>query len=453
MNKKLRWIIFILLGLIVILLILKKAGIFATEEGIKVTTEKVTRKQINEVVTANGKVFPELEVKVSSDISGEIIELKCKEGDSVKKGQVLARIYADIYNTQRDQAAAEVNRVQAGVDNSSAALDAFKARLEQAKTNYDRQKSLLDEKVISPLEFEQADNAYKTTLSEYNAAKQNIRGNQAVVSSARAGLARANKDVSRGNIVAPMDGIISLLAVKRGEKVVGTAQMAGTEMMRIADMSSMEVRVEVGENDIPKVHLGDSAKVSIDAYGNRKFAGVVTKIAASNTNASSGSTGLTSANEATSYLVNIQIQRNSYQDLFNNTSTHALPFRPGMNATADIYTTTHNNVLTVPINAVTTRDDNPDQQSLTTNNKVADQNNTTKVNNDLNEVVFVLQKDQTVKPVIVKTAIQDMNYIEIIAGLKEGDEVVVGPYNVVSKQLKKDTKVKVVSKDKLFEKE
>lgn len=242
MNKKLRWIIFILLGLIIILLILKKAGIFATEEGIKVTTEKVTRKQINEVVTANGKVFPELEVKVSS-ISGEIIELKCKEGDSVKKGQVLARIYADIYNTQRDQAAAEVKQVQAGVDNSNAALDAFKARLEQAKTNYDRQKSLLDEKVISPLEFEQADNAYKTTLSEYNAAKQNIRGNQAVVSSARAGLARANKDVSRGNIVAPMDGIISLLAVKRGEKVVGTAQIAGTEMMRIADMSSMEVKI------------------------------------------------------------------------------------------------------------------------------------------------------------------------------------------------------------------
>lgn len=443
MNKKLRWIIFILLGLIVTLLIVKKAGLFAAEEGIKVTTEKVTRKQINEIVTANGKVFPELEVKVSSDISGEIIELKCKEGDSVKKGQILARIYADIYNTQRDQAAAEVSRVQASVDNSSAALDAFKARLEQAKTSYDRQKLLLNEKVISTLEFEQADNAYKTALSEYNAAQQNIRANQAVVSGAKAGLARASKDVSRSNIVAPMDGIISLLTVKRGEKVVGTAQMAGTEMMRVADMNSMEVRVEVGENDIPKIHLGDSAKVSIDAYGNRKFAGIVTKIAASNTNASNNSTGLTSVNEATSYLVNIQIQRSSYQHLFNSPSAQALPFRPGMNATADIYTTTHNNVLAVPINAVTTRDDNAGQSNAASE----------KVNNDLNEIVFVLQKNQTVKPVIVNTAIQDMNYIEIISGLKEGEEVVVGPYNVVSKQLKKDTKVKVVSKDKLFEKE
>lgn len=443
MNKKLRWIIFILLGLIVTLLIVKKAGLFAAEEGIKVTTEKVTRKQINEIVTVNGKVFPELEVKVSSDISGEIIELKCKEGDSVKKGQILARIYADIYNTQRDQAAAEVSRVQASVDNSSAALDAFKARLEQAKTSYDRQKLLLNEKVISTLEFEQADNAYKTALSEYNAAQQNIRANQAVVSGAKAGLARASKDVSRSNIVAPMDGIISLLTVKRGEKVVGTAQMAGTEMMRVADMNSMEVRVEVGENDIPKIHLGDSAKVSIDAYGNRKFAGIVTKIAASNTNASNNSTGLTSVNEATSYLVNIQIQRSSYQHLFNSPSAQALPFRPGMNATADIYTTTHNNVLAVPINAVTTRDDNAGQSNAASE----------KVNNDLNEIVFVLQKNQTVKPVIVNTAIQDMNYIEIISGLKEGEEVVVGPYNVVSKQLKKDTKVKVVSKDKLFEKE
>ena len=443
MNKKLRWIIFILLGLIVTLLIVKKAGLFAAEEGIKVTTEKVTRKQINEIVTANGKVFPELEVKVSSDISGEIIELKCKEGDSVKKGQILARIYADIYNTQRDQAAAEVSRVQASVDNSSAALDAFKARLEQAKTSYDRQKLLLNEKVISTLEFEQADNAYKTALSEYNAAQQNIRANQAVVSGAKAGLARASKDVSRSNIVAPMDGIISLLTVKRGEKVVGTAQMAGTEMMRVADMNSMEVRVEVGENDIPKIHLGDSAKVSIDAYGNRKFAGIVTKIAASNTNASNNSTVLTSVNEATSYLVNIQIQRSSYQHLFNSPSAQALPFRPGMNATADIYTTTHNNVLAVPINAVTTRDDNAGQSNAASE----------KVNNDLNEIVFVLQKNQTVKPVIVNTAIQDMNYIEIISGLKEGEEVVVGPYNVVSKQLKKDTKVKVVSKDKLFEKE
>lgn len=444
MNKKIRWVIIGLVGIIAILLLLKKTGIFTTDEGIKVTTEKATHKKITEIVSANGKVFPEVEVKVSSDISGEITQLNVQEGDSIRKGQVLARIYADIYNSQRDQAAAEVNRVQASVDNGSAALDAFKARLDQAKVNYDRQKSLLDEKIISRLEFEQADNNYRTALSDYNAAKQNIRGSEASVSSAKAILGKANKDLSRATIIAPMDGIISSLSIKKGEKVVGTAQMAGTEIMRIADMSTMEVRVEVGENDIPKVKIGDSANISIDAYNNRKFAGIVTKIAASNTattNSSTSNNNVNSTNQATTYLVNIRLLKNSYQDLINNSSKNKFPFRPGMNASVDIYTETHDNVLTVPINAVTTR------------NSVKPQINPSNVDSELNEVVFIVQKDQTVKSVIVKTSIQNMNYIEIITGVKEGDEIVVGPYNIVSKQLKDGTKVKVVTKDKLFENE
>ncbi len=309
---------------------------------------------------------------------------------------------------------------------------------------------MLDDKVISKVEFEQADNTYKTALSDYNAAQQNIRSGQAGVSSATAMLSRANKDLSRATIISPMTGIVSSLSVKKGEKVVGTAQMAGTEIMRIADMNLMEVRVEVGENDITKVHLGDSARVSIDAYNNRKFLGVVTKIASSNTAANNNTITTSSTSEVTNYLVNIRLLPSSYQDLISNSSKHVFPFRPGMNASVDIYTTTHNNVLSVPLNAVTTLD-KTDQTSQI--NRTKKENEKESHIDEMHEVVFVLQKDQTVKSVIVKTSIQDMNSIEITNGLKEGDEVITGPYNVINKKLKDGIKVKVVAKDKLFEEE
>ncbi len=450
MNKKLIWIIGSLIGVIIILLMLQKTSLFGRSNEIKVTSEKVVPKNITEIVSANGKVFPEIEVKISSDISGEVTQLNVQEGDSIRKGQVLARIYADIYNTQREQAAAEVNKIQAGVDNSRATLEAFKARLDQAKTNYDRQKTLLDDRVISKVEFEQADNTYKTALSDYNAAQQTIRSGQAGVSSATAMLSRANKDLSRATIISPMTGIVSSLSVKKGEKVVGTAQMAGTEIMRIADMNLMEVRVEVGENDITKVHLGDSARVSIDAYNNRKFLGVVTKIASSNTAANNNNITTSSTSEVTNYLVNIRLLPSSYQDLISNSSKHIFPFRPGMNASVDIYTTTHNNVLSVPLNAVTTLDKTDQTSQINTQKK---ENEKESHIDEMHEVVFVLQKDQTVKSVIIKTSIQDMNSIEITNGLKEGDEVITGPYNVINKKLKDGIKVKVVAKDKLFEEE
>src|SRR3954467_11326322 len=279
MSKQLKWIIGILILLIVVLVVLKATGTIGKDEGTKITTEKAVRRTITETVSASGKVYPEVEVKVSPDISGEIVELNVSEGDSVRKGQVLARIYADIYNSQRDQAAAVVNQYQAQVLNSTAQLDALKATMDQAEVTYKRQKQLLDDKVISRAEFEQADQAIKTARAQYNAAVQGIKGSEASVQSARAQLSRANKDVSRATLVAPMDGVVSLLAVKKGERVVGTAQMAGTEMLRVADMNVMEVRVNVGENDIPKVNLNDSAIIEIDAYTNRKFKGIVTKIA------------------------------------------------------------------------------------------------------------------------------------------------------------------------------
>jgi HlyD family secretion protein len=455
MSKKLIWIIGSLLVVIILLVVLKKAGVIGKQEGIKVTTEKASLKTIIETVNASGKVYPEIEVKVSPDISGEIVDLNVEEGDSVKRGQVLARIYADIYTTQRQQAAAGVSQSQAQVSNSQAQLGALKATLDQAEVTFNRQKQLLDDKVISRAEFEQADQAVKTARAQYNAALQGIRGTQASVQSARAQLARANKDVSRATIVAPMDGVVSLLAVKKGERVVGTAQMAGTEMLRIADMNSIEVRVDVGENDIPKVHLGDSALVEVDAYSKRKFRGVVTKIASSNTSASQSSTGT----DVTNYKVYVRVLPESYKDLIDPSKPKSFPFRPGMNASADIQTKTHTNVLAVPINAVTTRDKNSDK-SPQADKDDKDKNNNNNNNNqderpvndeDIEEVVFVLQKDGTVKKVKVRTDIQDINNIEILSGLKAGDEVVTGPYNLISKTLKDGDKVKVVPKDKLFE--
>ena len=255
MNKKLLWTIVSLVVLIVLFVTLKKTGVIGKEDGLTVSAEKAAMRTIIETVNASGKVYPEIEVKVSPDISGEIVELNVNEGDSVTKGQVLARIYADIYSTQRDQVAAGVNQARAQLANSSASIVGLKATLDNAKQVYDRQLKLYNDKVTSRQEFEQAQQALRSAEANYNGAKEGLKGTQAAISGAEAQLARANKDLSRTTLVAPMNGIISLLAVKKGERVVGTAQMAGTEMMRVADMRSIEIRVDVGENDIPKVKI------------------------------------------------------------------------------------------------------------------------------------------------------------------------------------------------------
>jgi Multidrug resistance efflux pump len=455
MSKSLKWIIASLVIVIILLVILKKTGVIGKDEGIKVSTEKASIRTIVETVNASGKVYPEVEVKLSPDISGEIVELNVAEGDSVKKGQVLARIYADIYATQRDQAAAVVNQQEANVANASASIEALKARLDEASKTYNMQKELYDEKVISRSEFNTADAAFKSAEANYNAARQNIVGSQAGVQGARAGLAKANKDISRATLVSPMDGVVSLLNVKKGERVVGSSLMAGTEMMRIADLNKIEVRVDVGENDIPKVHLGDSASIDVDAYYNRKFKGIVTQIASSN-NGAANQPSLNTGTDVTNYKVYIRLLPETYQDLIDPSKPKSFPFRPGMSASADIKTKTHESRLAVPLNAVTTRDKSDTgkvtkyQSSRTATDETSDASSVTNVD-DLEEVVFVVQKDGTVKKVKVRTDIQDINYIEILSGLTAGDEVVTNPFNVVSKTLKDGMKVKVVPKDQLFE--
>lgn len=458
MKRKALWIIIGIVVLILVLVLLKKAGVIGKEEGIKVSAEKVDRRNITEIVTASGKIYPEKEVKISPDISGEVVELNVvQEGDSVHKGQELAKIYADIYTTQRDQAAAQMNQQQALVSNVSATLPGLKTAMETAKRTFDRQKQLLDQKVISQSEYEAAESAYRTAEANYMAALQTARGNVAGVASARANLSIAAKNLSRTTVISPIDGVVSLLSIKKGERVVGNSMMAGTEMMRVADMSRIEAIVDVGENDIPKVHLGDSALLEIDAYNNRKFRGVVTQIASSVSTAA-GSTTTVSTNDVTNYKVHIRLSPDSYKDLIDPGRPKYFPFRPGMSASADIQTRTHANVLSVPINAVSTREKGTDKSTQANDNdkKTDDKNGNddkTGVSSvgDLDVVAFVLQPGDTVKKVKVRTDIQDINYIEIVDGLKEGDQVITGPYSIVNKTLKSGTKVKVVPKDKLFE--
>ena len=436
MNKKLKWIIAILVIIIIVFVVLSKSGKLGNQDGIKVVTEKTNLKTIIETVNASGKLYPEIEVKVSPDISGEIVELYVEEGDNVTKGQPLAKIYADIYITQRDQVLAGLNQAKAQVSNTVANLEGLKFTLENSKKIYDRQKKLLEEKVISKAEFETAEQNYNVANANINAAKESIKSNEAFVQNAQAQLNRANKDLSRTTIISPMTGIISLMSVKKGERVVGTAQFSGTEILRVADMKSIEVRVDVGENDITKVKIGDTALVEVDAYNNRKFKGIVYKIANPNV------TTTTTTNEVTNYKVHIRIFNSEYTDLVQ--LNKKFPFRPGMTVNADIQTKRKENVLSIPLPAVTTREIEKQKKSIT------DKIDETNKDKDIDEVCFVLDKNNIVRKKIVKTGIQDINNIEILSGLKEGDEVVTGPYLEVSKLLKDSTKVKVVSKEEMY---
>ena len=443
MNKKLLWVIIGLVVIIGALIGLKAAGVIGKEEGIKVSTEKSVKRTIIETVTASGKVYPEIEVKVSSDVSGEIVQLNVDESDTVKKGQMVAKVYPDIYISQQDQASAIVAQNKVQVANAAATTASLKAILDQTSEQYNRQKQLLADKVISKLEFEQSEQAYKSALANYNASKENIKAAEASEKSAAANLTSAAKNVEKTTIVAPMDGVVSLLDVKKGERIAGNQFSLGTEIMRIADMNSIVAQVDVGENDIPKVKIGDTALVEIDAYNNRKFKGIVFKIANPNT-----TTTTTSSTDVTNYKVHIRLFVDGYRDLIKKGS---FPFRPGMSASADIETRTEKDVLSVPLNAVTTRDKVADKKDKKKDAAASTTNSESATTPEPEEVVFVLQKNNTVKKVKVKTGVQDLNNIQITEGIKEGDEVITGPYATVSKTLNDGTKVVVTPKDKLYE--
>jgi HlyD family secretion protein len=447
MNKTTKWLIAGSVVLTVTMIVLSKTGVIGEKKSTRVTAEKVQRRTIVEVVNASGKIYPEIEVKISPDISGEITELYVQEGDTVKKGQLLARIYADIYSLQRDQAAFGVEQSRSQVANVQATLDALEAQLDQSRKAFEMQQQLFKDNVISKNEFNVAEGAFKTAKANYQAGIQSVKGGSATVRSAEASLRRADKDLGRTALLAPIDGVVTLLNVKKGEKVAGNSFNIGTEILRIANMDKIEVRVDVGENDIPKVKLGDSAVVTVDAYSDRTFRGVVTQIASSNTGASANAlTG--GSTDVTQYKVYVRLIPYSYQDLLGKGS---FPFRPGMSASVDIQTRTHANVLSVPINAVTTREKETGV-SMAAATKDAEEEGENQSVLDLDVLVFVKGKDGLVRKKAVKTGIQDLNYMEIIDGLVSNEEVITGPYEVVSKELKDSMEVMVVDKKDLFEK-
>jgi HlyD family secretion protein len=453
MNKRVIWISVLLLVVIATLITLKKTGVIGKDDATRVAVEKAGFRTIVETVSASGKLYPEDERKVSSDVSGEVVDMYVEEGDSVKRGQVLARVFADVLSSARDRAASIVNQQEAQVENTAAGIDAFEARYTLAKQNYDRQKKLLDEKVISRAEFEQSESQYLAAQADLKAAKQAVKSTKASAQGARASLTEADKNLSRTTIISPMDGIVSLLAVKKGERVAGNSFSLGTEILRVADMSKIEVRVDVGENDIPKVKIGDSAIVEVDAYNDRRFKGVVTKISSSSTSAQTMAVAGTT--DVTNYKVYIRLDPASYQDLVTGERAKRLPFRPGMSASADIMTRKQEHVLAVPVLALTTRD-KYEKSDAKRGEKKKPQEETgaeESVNiDDLEEVLFVVEGGK-VKKVPVKTGIQDNDYIEIVSGVKAGMVVVSAPYNTISKTLKDSMQVEVVSKEKIYSKE
>jgi len=436
-KKTLWWLIGGGIGFLILLIIIGKAN---GNNGIKVAVEKTDKHTITEIVTATGKIYPETEVKISPEVSGEIIELPVAEGDSVQKGELLVKINPAIYSSMVTQAQASVMQTSSGASNSKNLMDQAESQYDLNKATYERNKKLYNDKVISQLEFEQAEAQYKSAKSAYDAAKANASGGNYGVQASQANLTQARENLRKTTIFAPNSGIISQLNVKKGERVVGTAQMAGTEVLTIADMSRIEVRVDVSETDIAKVKLGDTAIVTADAYRNRKFTGIVSKIGVS-----SNKTATVSTDQVTNYTVHILILPSSYADIATNMPKGKFPFKPGMSASVDIQTNRQADILSVPVNAVTTRDW-PDSV------KNAKKNKENAANMDVRQVVFVYDsKSNKVSVRDVKTGIQDNDYIQITDGLKEGEQVVIAPYSAIARSLSDKSNVQVVKKENLFE--
>ncbi|MBP7166121.1 MAG: efflux RND transporter periplasmic adaptor subunit [Bacteroidia bacterium] len=440
------WVGIGVVALIIILAIAKKSGVIGSGTETKVSSEKVTKRDIVETVSANGKVQPEVELKIAADVSGEITELYVKEGDVVKKGTLLCRINPEVYASSFDRSEAAVNTSKANFQNSKSRLSQALSQFEQTELSFNRSKKLYDDKVISPAEFESAKSAYEVAKAEIDAARQSVSAANFNVASAEAGLKEAKENLNRTSIYAPVDGTVSKLSKEKGERVVGTNMMEGTEILRLANLNEMEVSVDVSETDIVRVSVGDTADIEVDAWLGRTFSGVVTEVANS-----SNLTSAVSTDQVTNYTVKVRISRDSYKDLLDGKAIDYSPFRPGMSATVDIRTRRTSGVLTVPIQAVTTRDSVKSDDSKKEDDgqkTVAELNASSKIN----EVVFVLV-DGKAKLRRVKSGIQDSQYIEIKEGLKEGEEIISGPYAAVSRTLKNDMVVKVVQKEELFEKE
>jgi HlyD family secretion protein len=434
MKKRTKILLIIVGALIALGIIGKMAGWFGKKPGVEVAVEKAELRNITEMVSANGKIQPEVEVKISADVSGEIVELHVKEGQKVQKGQHLLTINPDLIQSAADRVAAALNQTKANLANAKARENQAKANFVNAEQSFNRSKKLREQQAISAAEYDAAVAQFEGAKGELEAAKQSVFAAEFAVNSAQASLKEANDNLNRTRIYAPTDGTISKLNVELGERVVGTAQMSGTELLRIANLSEMEVSVDVNENDIVRIQLNDTANVEVDAYGDRIFKGIVTEIA--NSSKTAGDL-MNTGDQVTNFSVKIRILRSSYQDLLDTAQAHLSPFRPGMSATVDILTETQKNVIAVPIMAVTTRASN---DSTKRSDLGID---------ELDEVVFVHQNGK-IRKLKVKTGIQDMNHIRILEGIKVGDEVISAPYTAISKILRDSMDVIVVDASSLY---
>ncbi len=411
-KKNIKWIIAVAVVFIIVMAVIgSKKG----KSAIQVTAEKIEKRSIVEVIPANGKIKPVVEVKISPDVSGEIIELNYKEGEYIKRGDLIIKIKQDVYISMKERSEASLNSVKAQ-------LTQMQAQFVQIEQAYTRNKTLYEQKAISEAEYE-------TSLSQYQVAKEQIKAAEFNVKSATAALKEANENLTKTVIYAPMDGIISKMSVEKGERVVGTSQMAGTEMLRIANFDQMEVLVDVNENDIIRIEKGDTATVEVDAYPNRKFTGVVTQIANSAKNIGMA------IDQVTNFEVKILLIADSYNDLVTEGKN---PFRPGMSASVSIQTSRVDNALAVPLQSITTRSD-----------IIPDSVKTKMGVNESLEQVFVIKSDNSVEIHTITTGIQDLTNIQVVTGLQEGDQIVTGPFSAISKTLKRDSKVKIVTEEML----
>jgi len=419
-SKKKYIIIGIILGLIVLLIALSKAGVFGEKDTVvEVETAKANEITIVETVSATGKIQPEIEIKVSSQVSGEIIALPVKEGQIVRKGELLVKINPDIYESSLDRTVSSYSGTKAGLSQADASF-------KEAEASYNRSKTLFEKGIISRSDWEKA-------VASFQVAKANKQSAYYNVQSASASVKEAKDNLGRTIIYAPADGTISALNVELGEKILGTQQMAGTELLRVANLSNMEVEVDVNENDIVKVNIGDSTKIQVDAYLKREFKGIVTSISNSASNA-------TSADQVTNFKVKVRILKESYEDLTSGKPASFSPFRPGMTATVDIITKRKEKVIGVPLSSVVIKSDT----TATKPYDIKDEPEAkVKSKSDKKyECVFVKNGNKA-KIRIVKTGIQDDTNIEIISGLQKGDEIITGPYSVISKDLNSGDKVKI----------
>ena len=453
-SKKSKKKIFIIGGIVlfIILIIVVIAVKNQRNEGIKVTSEKVTKRTIIQTVSANGKIQPEKDIKISPYISGEVVELMVKEGAQVKSGDLLAKIDPEIYVSAYDQSTAALNSQKASEANAKARLSQMKAQFENTKLTFDRQQKLFKQNVVSQADFDQAKVAYDVAKAQVEAAEQDIKAAEFQVKSSEAGLKRAKEDLTRTAIFSPNDGTVSKLTVEKGERVTGASQFSsGTEIMTIANLNEMEAQVQVNENDIVRVKLGDTSLIEVDAYLNRKFKGIVTEIATS-----ANSTG-TSVDQVTNFNVKIHLLKDSYKDLMKADRPEYSPFRPGMTTTVEIQTETAEKTISIPIQAVTTRvaKDSLDKYNAKGVKEKTDGEDRTEIvsskkkTGEIQECVFVFENG-IAKKVNVKSGIQDNNYIQILSGLKENQEVISGPYSAISKTLNDKDKVKKVDKKDLF---